>query len=125
MTPRNPDTPKPAETLKGAFTIKGTVQLTAAETKKPDLQVRAYVFSPAGELLGSTDVDTKGAFSVSLSRKEIADTELVIGPADDPAAIRSPAAYKRRVSVQDWKATTAGQYVFSQEITISEAIWTN
>jgi hypothetical protein len=111
------------KTLKGSFTIKGSVHLEAAESK-PDVQLKAFAFSQVGEELGSSDVDAKGGFNLTLSRKEIGGPiELVVGPEEDAnAALSSPSSYTQSIATQDWKGE-AGKYVFNPELRIPEPIW--
>ena len=113
------------EILKGSFSVKGTVQLESAEASRPDLTLKAHVFSPVGELLGSSDVDAKGAFNIAVSRKEVGGAlELVVGPAGDPGVTRASSAYKTEISLRDWKTADA-KYVFNPEIRIPAILWPN
>src|ERR1700752_3482103 len=99
--------------LKGSFSIKGSVQLEGAAESRSGLNLKAYAFSPVGELLGSGDIDTKGNFSLTLNRKEVAGAvQLLVGPASDPNLIRSSSAHKTTVSAEDWSGQE-GKYVFS------------
>jgi hypothetical protein len=109
--------------LKGSFNIKGSVQLEAAETK-PDVQLKAFAFSQVGSELGSSDVDAKGGFALTLNRNEIGGPiQLVVGPEDDPnAALSSSSSYTQSVATQDWKGET-GKYAFNPEIRIPHPIW--
>ena len=111
-------------TLKGSFSIQGKVQLESADSGASDIQLKAYAFSPVGAVLGSAAVDAKGAFSLTLNRKEIGGSiQLVVGPEEEAnAAFSSTSSYTQSIATQDWKGE-AGKYAFNPEIRIPAPIW--
>jgi hypothetical protein len=86
----------------GDFRIEGRVQLEAVDTLPSDMKLLAYAFDSGGQLLGTGDVDPKGSFSVLVKLTRPADVELVIGPADDPQAVRKSSAYSHTFSAKEW-----------------------
>ena len=102
------------------FRIEGQVQLDAAETGTHcELDLKAYVFDNAGQLIGKGDVDARGSYSVALHLTQPMDVELVVGPQTEASTIRQSSAYVRKLTAKDWG--NAGRIQVNPAI--ASAVW--
>src|SRR6185503_5337752 len=98
----------PKTTTKTHFLIEGLALLETMETMPEDLKLEAYVFDPAGQLLGSAPMDAKGRFNVPVRLDHPADVHLFIGPAGEPEDVRKASVYKQSFFAKDWAPEGAG-----------------
>src|SRR5512143_2714228 len=90
-----------------SFRIEGRIQREQPERQSGELKLAAYVFDRAGALLGSAELDNEGKYSVAVRLAQPTDVELIVGPANMPQQIRLSSAYRKTLSVKDWKAEGA------------------
>jgi hypothetical protein len=104
--------------------IKGKVDLQKSVEPLPQtLDLRAYVFDLGGQLLGSEPIDLEeGAFEIPVQLEEPAPVELFIAPEGDPQRIRNSAAFRRRLSVEEWTGDEGARRL-TPEITLGPEIW--
>src|SRR5262245_61077688 len=86
--------------------VEGRAAIEGGQDYPKDLQLRAYVFDRAGQTLGAGDIAGDGTFSVPLRTARAGDVEVVVGPADDPQAIRKSAAFSQKFAAADWREQT-------------------
>lgn len=113
--------PKPAE-RGSSFRIEGRVRLEGAETTSGDLQLHAFAFDAAGQLLGTDAVDAQGGFSLTAALRQPMDFELVIAPDKDADAARHSNAYVHHYSAKEW-AGEGARFVLKAEAVIARPIW--
>ena len=87
----------------GKFRIEGRIQRENTECQPGELKLMAYVFDRAGALLGISELDDKGNYSVPVRLAQPGDVDLIVGPADMPQQIRNSSAYRKSISAKDWK----------------------
>jgi hypothetical protein len=115
---KGPDRP----VSKGDFIIEGKAQLEAIEELPRDVSLRAYAFDAVGQLLGMAELDAKGNFSFPVNLAGPADVELIIGPADDPQAVRKSSAYSKRFSAKDWTGE-GRRFRLKPDLFLARDIW--
>ncbi|MEA2559439.1 MAG: hypothetical protein QOH06_943 [Acidobacteriota bacterium] len=97
--------PPPAEGVRypqasSGFTVTG--QVSQAEEASRDLDLKAYVFDPAGRFLGDGDVDERGSFKAGIRLAQPSPVEVIVGPPGDPHEIRRSSLPRQRFSEKDW-----------------------
>lgn len=107
----------------GDFRIEGQVRLEELERPPAEMELTAYVFDRAGQLLGRSEVDPKGNFSVPVKLEQPTAVELVIGPGGDPQTVRRGAVYSRSFSEKDWVAEGRIFRIRPELIAIPRPIW--
>ena len=70
----------------GGFTVTG--QVSQIDENPRDLELKAYVYDPAGRFLGAADVDERGSYKAGIRLAQPSPVEVIVGPPDDPQAIR-------------------------------------
>ena len=118
----HPNEPKRITVLTGAFTVDGKVTLEKAEDLTSALKLNAFVVDAGGEVLAKSEVSAKGAFKLSLNRKQISEVTLLIGPGENVEALRQSSAYQRRLTPADW-AGEKNEFVFKPEIELPRLVW--
>ena len=104
------------------FFIEGLALLETMETMPEDMKLKAYVFDPAGHLLGSAPMDAKGRFNVPVHLDHPADVQLFIGPAGEPDDVRKASVYKQTFFAKDWVPEGAG-YQLKPRIFVAFHLW--
>jgi hypothetical protein len=104
------------------FRINGCVQLEAMERLPSDMKLNAYAFDSDGQLLGASELDPKGIFSVPVKLAQPANVEIVIGPADDPQTVRKSSAYSQMFSAKEWIGK-GGKFRLNPDIFLPHDIW--
>lgn len=104
------------------FEINGKAQLEGQEALPGDLNLSVYAFDTRGRSLGSAPLNANGSFSLKPKLKSPAPFEMVIGPTDDPQAVRSSAAYSQNYSEKEW-LREGNRYLIRPELYIPNYIW--
>lgn len=84
----------------GGFTVTG--QVSQSEETSRDLELKAYVYDPAGRFLGAGDVDERGSYKAAIPLAQPSPVEVIVGPPDDPQAIRRSSLPRERFGPKDW-----------------------
>src|SRR5262245_21266315 len=87
-----------------SFRIEGRIQREQPEYQPGELKLTAHVFDKAGALLGSSELDEKGNYAVSLRLARPSDVELVVGPDGDPQQLRRSSSFSTSIPAKEWKA---------------------
>lgn len=110
--------PQPAP----SFRVEGKIQRDQPEYQAGELKLTAHVFDKAGALLGSSELDEKGNYAVSLRLARPSDVELVVGPAGDPQQVRRSSAFSARIAASEWKAD-GNQLKVSKNALLPVEVW--
>lgn len=105
------------------FRIEGQIRREQPECQSGELKLTAYVFDKAGTLIGRTDIDNNGNYSVPVQLSQPADTELVIGPSGDAQQIRHSSAYRKKLSAEEWKIEGMQQFKLRYDTVLPLDIW--
>jgi hypothetical protein len=119
--PNQPQSPGDQPTSPGAARIEGKLRLEATEQSLQELELKAYAFDKAGQLLGRGDVDANGALNLPLQLQKPRDIELVVSPEQDPKLARSSAEFSRTFAAAEFKEDR-GMFVLRPELSVSQVI---
>ncbi len=89
--------------LRGSFSIEGKIQREQSECELGELKLAAYVFDKAGSLLGQSEIDINGKYSVAVRLSHPAVVELVVGPEGDAQQTRHSSAFSKSFTAQEWQ----------------------
>ena len=113
----------PTDSRKGSrFLVEGQVKREQSECEQGELKLAAYVFDPAGGLLGSAELDDKHRYSVALKLTQPVDVELRVGPVGDAEQIRHSSAYRNKFSAKEWQAEGA-QFRLRHDVVLPLDVW--
>lgn len=108
---------------KTELAIEGLALLETTEAMPEEMKLTAYVFDPAGKLLGSAPLDAKGRFNVPVHLNRPANVQLVVGPAGEPGVIRASAVYKETFHAKDW-LVEGGRHLLKAKVFVPKALLT-
>lgn len=104
------------------FQIEGQVHLEGADRIPGDLKLQAYAFDQQGNLLGSSDVDANGSYSVPLKLDRPQAVELIIAPDDDIETVKRGTTFGQSFSEKDWLAEK-DKYRLRPDLFVPNPIW--
>ena len=106
-----------------ALVVEGRVALQEFKPDEGELPLRAFAFDSTGRLIGSGDVDAKGAYQFPVSLKKPGDVEVIVGPAVEADIVRQAKPPSNRFTEKDWKRSETGGYRLTPDLQIARPIW--
>jgi hypothetical protein len=104
------------------FRIEGRAQLEDSGSLPGDVKLKAYAFDVGGQLLGTGDVDEHGAFRVVAKLTEPAGVQLIVGPDDDPQAVRKASSFSQQFAATEW-TREGNRFRLKPELYVPRDIW--
>ena len=105
-----------------SFSIEGKIQREQSECEPGELKLAAYVFDKAGSLLGQSDIDASGKYSVAVRLSRPADVELVVGPVGEAQQIRHSSAFSKSFTAQEWQGKET-QFSLHYDALLPISVW--
>lgn len=105
------------------FVIEGQVQLEQSECESGKLELAAYAFDTAGNLLGQAPVDANQQYRIAYRNLEPTAIELRVGPAgSDAETVRHSSAYRKQFSAKDW-LSEGQRFLLRHEVFLPVDVW--
>ena len=114
---------KKTEGSADALVVEGRVTLQGSETDAYEFPLRAFAFDATGRLIGSGDVDQKGAYRFPVSLKQPADAEIIVGPAVEADIVRQAEPPSHRFTAKDWARAEGGGFRLNPQVELPRPIW--
>lgn len=105
-----------------SFKIEGVIQREQSECESGELELMAYVFDKSGKDLGSSNIDKKGNYSVSVDISQPQSVDLIIGPTGNAQDIRRSSGFKRSIAAEEWKGKEP-EYRLNYDALIPVDVW--
>jgi hypothetical protein len=90
-----------------SFILEGRILREQADPESDSMKLSVYAFDKAGTSLGSTALDEKGNYRMTMSLSQPADVVVFVGPSGDPQQIRHSSAHKKTFPAKSWEAQGA------------------
>ncbi len=105
-----------------SFKIQGVIQRERSECETGELELAAYVFDKGGSLLGQSNIDGSGKYSVSVRLARPTSVDLIVGPEGEAQQIRHSSAFSQSFAAEEWQGR-GNQFRITFETLLPLYVW--
>jgi len=105
-----------------SFHVEGQALREKSDCETREVALQVYVFDQSGALLGSTEIDNNGNYSLSINLHRPVAVELLIGPAGEAQLLRLSSAHRKRFTAQEWHGR-GRKYRLKHNVLIPLHVW--